>query len=240
MIRSPGETSRSGTRAKVLIVDDDQAITEPLAYLLGEQGFSTSVLHSGQEAVTQLQTIDPDIVLLDLVMPAMSGLEVCRAVRSRSWVPIIVLTATDGDLSRTLASRLGADDYLTKPFAARQLIARMTDLLSRSSYRRPDLTPGALAAGPIQVELPGPQVFVRGRLTELRPQELALLQFMMRHEGDTIASDRILQQIWDEDAGATSKRLGALVRRLRGKIEIDVRDPRHMLTVRGIGYRFVA
>lgn len=223
---------------KLLLVEDEKSIAEGLAITLEAEGFQVAWVKDGLDAIPAWERVRPDLVVLDLMLPGMSGTEICRTIRSRSDVPIIMLTARDAEVDRVVGLELGADDYVTKPFSTRELVARIKAVLRRSPA--PHLlgadTP-AEAAG-VRVDRARHEVQVDGELVELPPKEFELLAYLVENAGRVLTRDQLIDEIWGSDYVGDTKTLDVHVRRLRGRVEADPSEPRRIQTVRGVGYRF--
>ena len=228
----------AGPVTRILLVDDEPAVTEPLVYLLEQAGLATVVAASGPEALTDFAANVPDLVLLDLALPGMSGFEVCRSLRATTSVPIIVLTASDAEIDKIQTLEIGADDYVTKPFSGRELIARITAVLRRYGDHEHDLGPAVLTAGPVRIDVDRHRVTVHGVRVELRLKEFTLLEFLVRHRGRVMSRGQLIERLWGEHYEGDPKRIDAIIKQLRKRVEADSDNPRHLLSIRGVGYRF--
>lgn len=226
----------------VLIVEDEESLADPLAFLLRKEGFEASVINDGAGALAAFDRTNPDIVLLDLMLPGMSGTEVCKALRSRSSVPVIMVTARDSEIDKVVGLELGADDYVTKPYSARELIARIRAVLRRGADAGldDDLIDGVLEAGPVRMDVDRHTVSVDGEPITLPLKEFDLLEFLMRNAGRVLTRGQLIDRVWGADYVGDTKTLDVHVKRLRSKIEPDPSSPVHLLTVRGLGYKFEA
>jgi two-component system, OmpR family, response regulator RegX3 len=225
---------------KVLLVEDERSIAEALAVTLEAEGFQFSWVKDGSEALAAWERTRPDLVLLDLMLPGMSGTDVCRAIRARSDVPIIMLTARDAEVDRVVGLELGADDYVTKPFSGRELVARIRAVLRRApSSSSSTGDSGPVEAAGVRVDRARHEVLVDGRPVELPPKEFDLLAMLVEHAGRVLTRDQLIDEVWGSDYVGDTKTLDVHVRRLRGRIETDPHAPVRLLTVRGLGYRFV-
>jgi two-component system response regulator RegX3 len=222
----------------VLVVDDDTAVTEPLTYLLEQAGFGVSVATSGPEALASFESIQPDMVLLEWQLPGTDGAAVCAALRRRSAVPIIVLTAADEEVDKVHALEVGADDYVGKPFSSRELTARIEAVLRRYQTAGADTTVTPLTAGPVRMDLDRHRVLINGIETSLRLKEFTVLEYLVRNHSQVVTRDQLIERIWGEHYDGDPKRMDAIIRRLRDKVEPDPAEPRHLLTIRQVGYRF--
>ncbi|QKT08427.1 response regulator transcription factor [Gordonia sp. X0973] len=226
----------------VLIVEDEESLADPLAFLLRKEGFEASVINDGAAALTAFDRVNPDIVLLDLMLPGMSGTEVCKALRARSSVPVIMVTARDSEIDKVVGLELGADDYVTKPYSARELIARIRAVLRRGNDAVGDdeLVDGVLEAGPVRMDVDRHTVSVNGESITLPLKEFDLLEFLMRNAGRVLTRGQLIDRVWGADYVGDTKTLDVHVKRLRSKIEPDPSSPTYLLTVRGLGYKLEA
>ncbi len=226
---------------RVLIVEDEESFADPLAFLLRREGFTTSVAATGQDALAEFDRNGADIVLLDLMLPGMSGTDVCRALRTRSAVPVIMVTARDSEIDKVVGLELGADDYVTKPYSARELIARVRAVLRRGSEPvEADPLPGVLAAGPVRMDVERHVVSVHGADVALPLKEFDLLEYLLRNVGRVLTRGQLIDRVWGADYVGDTKTLDVHVKRLRSKVEDDPGAPKHLVTVRGLGYKFEA
>jgi two-component system response regulator RegX3 len=221
----------------VLIVEDEESFAEPLTFLLRREGFTTVLAGTGPEALAEFDRNGADIVLLDLMLPGMSGIDVCRALRRRSGVPIIMLTARDSEIDKVVGLELGADDYVTKPYSARELVARMRATLRRSADSVDEDGPSMLEVGPVQMDVARHLVTVAGQEVALPLKEFDLLEYLLRNVGRVLTRAQLMDRIWGEDYVGHTKTLDGHIKRLRAKIEANPSEPRHLLTVRGLGYK---
>jgi two-component system response regulator RegX3 len=232
---------------RVLIVEDEEDFADPLAFLLRKEGFSPAVATTGSEALEEFDRNGADIVLLDLMLPGMSGTDVCKQLRSRSTVPVIMVTARDSEIDKVVGLELGADDYVTKPYSARELIARIRAVLRRGAEASDGPVSSAAAAGPVVLEA-GPVrmdverhiVTVDGQEVGLPLKEFDLLEYLLRNVGRVLTRGQLIDRVWGADYVGDTKTLDVHVKRLRSKIEQDPSSPRHLLTVRGLGYKYDA
>jgi two-component system response regulator RegX3 len=225
---------------KILLVEDERSIAEGLKISLEAEGFQVAWAKDGNEALSAWEWARPDLIVLDLMLPGMSGTEVCRTIRSRSDVPIIMLTARDTEVDRVVGLEIGADDYLTKPFSTRELVARIRAILRRATSS-PALTPmdelPSEASG-VRIDRSRHEVTVDGKLVELPPKEFELLATLVEHAGRVLTRNQLIDEVWGSDYVGDTKTLDVHIRRLRGRIEIDPQEPQRIRTVRGVGYRF--
>jgi two-component system response regulator RegX3 len=223
----------------VLIVEDEESFADPLAFLLRKEGFTAAVASTGQQALEEFDRNGADIVLLDLMLPGMSGTDVCKALRQRSTVPVIMVTARDSEIDKVVGLEIGADDYVTKPYSARELIARVRAVLRRGGETGDgDLVPQVLAAGPVRMDVERHVVTVDGGEIPLPLKEFDLLEYLLRNVGRVLTRGQLIDRVWGADYVGDTKTLDVHVKRLRSKIEPDPASPRHLVTVRGLGYKF--
>jgi two-component system, OmpR family, response regulator RegX3 len=226
---------------RVLIVEDEESFADPLAFLLRKEGFTTAIAITGQQALEEFDRNGADIVLLDLMLPGMSGTDVCKALRQRSAVPVIMVTARDSEIDKVVGLELGADDYVTKPYSARELIARIRAVLRRGSDSELDASsPAALEAGPVRMDVERHVVTVSGREVPLPLKEFDLLEYLLRNVGRVLTRGQLIDRVWGADYVGDTKTLDVHVKRLRSKIEPDPSSPRYLVTVRGLGYKYEA
>ncbi|MEI2765157.1 MAG: response regulator transcription factor [Dermatophilaceae bacterium] len=223
--------------SRLLLVEDEPAYAEPLAMLLAAEGFEITTATTGAEALARFESAGADLVLLDLILPDLPGLDVCRALRSRTAVPIVVVSALDGELDKVLALEMGADDYVTKPFSGMELVARVRAVLRRT-HEVADTSADVFEAGPVRMDVARHTVTVRGRPISLPLKEFEVLEELLRDAGRVIGRGQLIERIWGPHFTGDSKTLDVHVKRLRAKIEPDPTAPRHLVTVRGLGYRF--
>ncbi|HEV8557226.1 MAG TPA: response regulator transcription factor [Actinophytocola sp.] len=224
---------------RVLIVEDEESFADPLAFLLRKEGFTAAVAGTGQQALEEFDRNGADIVLLDLMLPGMSGTDVCKALRQRSAVPVIMVTARDSEIDKVVGLELGADDYVTKPYSARELIARVRAVLRRGGEAGDgELLPQVLAAGPVRMDVERHVVTVDGAEISLPLKEFDLLEYLLRNVGRVLTRGQLIDRVWGADYVGDTKTLDVHVKRLRSKIEPDPSSPRHLVTVRGLGYKF--
>jgi two-component system response regulator RegX3 len=221
---------------RVLVVEDEESFSDPLSYMLRREGFEAVVAASGPEALAEFDRGGADVVLLDLMLPGLSGTEVCRRLRARSSVPIIMLTARDAEIDKVVGLELGADDYVTKPYSARELVARIRAVLRRGNDAEP-AQDGVLAAGPVRMDVERHVVAVDGETVALPLKEFDLLELLLRNAGRVLTRGQLIDRVWGSDYVGDTKTLDVHVKRLRAKIEPDPANPRHLLTVRGLGYK---
>lgn len=222
---------------RILVVEDEKSFSDPLSFMLRKEGYDVLIAEDGEAAIAEFESQPTDLILLDLMLPQMSGTDVCRMIRQVSRVPIIMLTAKDSELDKVLGLELGADDYVTKPFSAHELLARIRAVLRRNADdpRSDDST--SLNVGPIRVDIERHTVHVRGEPIKLPLKEFELLELLARNADRVLTRGQLLDRIWGAGYGGDSKTLDVHVKRLRAKIELDPAKPRHLVTVRGVGYK---
>jgi two-component system response regulator RegX3 len=224
---------------RILVVEDEEALAESVRYNLEREGYAVSVASDGRRALERFRTEGAALVILDLMLPELSGLDVCRTIRAESDVPIIMVTAKDSEADKVTGLELGADDYVTKPVSIRELVSRVRANLRRT---RPvpfvEVTEEVLSGGPVQMDVPRHEVIVRGELTAFPPKEFELLETFLRRKGRLLTRDFLISEVWGADYFGDTKTLDVHVKRLRKKIEDDPHHPAHLLTVRGLGYKF--
>jgi two-component system, OmpR family, response regulator RegX3 len=223
---------------KLLIVEDEKSIAEGLAITLEAEGFQVAWVKDGLDAIGAWERVRPDLVVLDLMLPGMSGTEICRTLRARSDVPIIMLTARDAEVDRVVGLELGADDYVTKPFSTRELVARIKAILRRAPIHDLDDDEVPVEAAGVRVDRARHEVRVDGEPVELPPKEFELLAVLVEHAGRVLTRDRLIDEVWGSDYVGDTKTLDVHVRRLRTRVEDDAHQPQRIQTVRGVGYRF--
>jgi two-component system response regulator RegX3 len=224
---------------RVLLVEDEESFSDPLSYLLKQEGFEVAVAQTGPEALAEFDRHGADLVLLDLMLPGLSGTEVCRALRQRSSVPVIMLTARDSEIDKVVGLELGADDYVTKPYSTRELIARMRAVLRRGAEPE-EAASATLSAGPVRMDVERHTVSVAGEPVQLPLKEFDLLELLLRNAGRVLTRGQLIDRVWGADYVGDTKTLDVHVKRLRAKIEPDPGAPQHLLTVRGLGYKLEA
>ena len=225
--------------ARVLVVEDEESLAEAVRYNLEREGWSVDLAADGQRAVERFHAGRVDLIVLDLMLPGMSGLDVCRIVRGESNVPIIMVTAKDAESDRVAGLELGADDYVTKPFSMRELVARVRANLRRARAVERTTVDEVLAAGPVELDVERHEVRVRGEHVSFPPKEFELLETFLRRRGRLLTRDFLIDTIWGSDYFGDTKTLDVHVKRIRAKIEDDPHHPEHLVTVRGLGYKFV-
>jgi two-component system response regulator RegX3 len=224
---------------RILIVEDESSLSEPLAFLLGREGYETTIAADGISAVAEFDRNGSDLVLLDLMLPGMAGTEVCREIRSRSSVPIIMLTAKDSEVDIVVGLELGADDYVTKPYSTRELLARIRAILRRR-VEDDDDRELVLEAGGVRMDVERHTVTVGGKDTPMPLKEFELLELLLRNSGRVLTRGQLIDRVWGADYFGDTKTLDVHIKRIRSKIESTPSEPTMLVTVRGLGYRFEA
>jgi two-component system response regulator RegX3 len=224
---------------RVLVVEDEESFSDALSYMLRREGFEPVVAANGPDALAEFERGGADVVLLDLMLPGLPGTEVCRRLRARSSVPIIMLTAKDGEIDKVVGLELGADDYVTKPYSARELVARIRAVLRRRGEPEP-AAESVLTAGPVRMDVERHVVAVDGSTVALPLKEFELLEILLRNAGRVLTRGQLIDRVWGADYVGDTKTLDVHVKRLRAKIEPDPANPTYLLTVRGLGYKLEA
>lgn len=235
---------------KILLVDDDKTLLDVLRYNLEKENYEVITAADGIQALEQARSEKPDLIILDIMLPGLSGLEVCRILRRDITVPILMLTAKTEEVDKVVGLELGADDYMTKPFSVRELMARVSAMLRRSQGMQQQMNPaatpgeedvsGIIKAGGFEVDLSKHSVSRNGARIELSPKEFELLVFLMRHRGQVFARERLVEKLWGFDYEGTARTVDVHIRSLRCKIENDPAEPEYLITVHGVGYKFEA
>jgi len=222
---------------RVLVVEDEESFSDALSFMLRKEGFEVGVAATGPDALDSFDRLGADLVLLDLMLPGLSGTEVCRALRAKSAVPIIMVTAKDGEIDKVVGLELGADDYVTKPYSSRELVARIRAVLRRGSEVE-DLMPATLEAGGVRMDVERHLVTIAGQSIGLPLKEFDLLELFLRNAGRVLTRHQLIDRVWGSDYVGDTKTLDVHVKRLRAKIEAEPANPVLLLTVRGLGYKF--
>ncbi|MDQ1445367.1 MAG: two-component system, OmpR family, response regulator RegX3 [Acidimicrobiaceae bacterium] len=228
----------SASSPVVLIVEDEESYIEALEVGLKREGFITKVARDGPEALLLFQVVQPDLVLLDLMLPGMSGVDVCRQIRLKSRTPVIMVTAKDTELDTVVGLEVGADDYVTKPYGLRELVARMRAVLRRAPAGVGSIEGETVEIGDVRVDGARREVTVRGELVALPRKEYELLDLLMQHAGRVLTREQLIDEVWGPDYVGDTKTLDVHVKRIRGKIESDPGKPTRLTTIRGVGYRY--
>jgi two-component system response regulator RegX3 len=222
---------------RVLVVEDEESFSDALSYMLRREGYEVEIAPTGPEALSAFDRSGADLVLLDLMLPGLSGTEVCRELRSRSHVPIIMVTARDAEVDKVVGLELGADDYVTKPFSSRELVARIRAVLRRGAEPE-DLITSIVEAGPVRMDVERHVVSVDGQPVSMPLKEFDLLELLLRNAGRVLTRGQLIDRVWGADYVGDTKTLDVHVKRLRAKIEPDPASPKYLVTVRGLGYKF--
>lgn len=222
---------------RILVVEDEESLSDPLSYLLSKEGFVVAVAADGRTALAEYDRNGADLVLLDLMLPGLPGTEVCRALRVRGNVPVIMLTAKDSEVDKVVGLELGADDYVTKPYSSRELVARVRAVLRRRAEPE-DLIPALIEAGPVRMDVERHTVHVNGNPVSIPLKEFELLEILLRNAGRVLTRGQLIERVWGVDYVGDTKTLDVHVKRVRSKIEPDPASPRHLVTVRGLGYKY--
>ncbi|CAB4562117.1 MAG: winged helix-turn-helix domain-containing protein [Candidatus Nanopelagicus sp.] len=223
---------------KILIVEDEESVIDPLELLLSKEGFTIETARDGREALEKFEKVLPDLVLLDLMIPIISGTEVCRQIRAKSQVPIIMLTAKDTEVDKVVGLELGADDYIVKPYSKAELVARIKAVLRRQGGEVTSEVSGVITAGPISIDIDRHLVMINGAATSLPLKEFELLEFLLRNKGRVLTRTQLIDRVWGSDYFGDTKTLDVHIKRLRAKIENDPANPVYIQTIRGLGYKF--
>jgi two-component system, OmpR family, response regulator RegX3 len=224
---------------RILVVEDEDSFSDPLSYLLRREGYDVAVADDGSEALDEFDRNGADLVLLDLMLPGLPGTEVCRQLRARSNVPVIMLTAKDSEIDKVVGLELGADDYVTKPYSSRELVARVRAVLRRGAEPEA-LVPSTVEAGPVRMDVERHVVTVNNQVVPMPLKEFELLEILLRNAGRVLTRMQLIDRVWGSDYVGDTKTLDVHVKRLRSKIEPDPAQPKHLVTVRGLGYKFEA
>ncbi len=227
-------------KRRILIADDEPSVREAVGYALGQEGFEVTIAEDGDDADSKLQgDIEFDLLILDIMMPGRSGLDVCRDVRSRSPVPIILLTAKDEEVDKVVGLEVGADDYVTKPFSVRELIGRVRAQLRRRELDRHSVDGGGkkIEAGVVTIDLSRHQVIVRGKSVNLTRSEFQVLRLLAENPGQVFSRLEIMEELWQSEFSGDVRACDVHISNLRQKVEVDPQDPELVVTVRGVGYR---
>jgi two-component system response regulator RegX3 len=222
---------------RILIVEDEKSLSEPLAFLLGREGYEITIVDDGPSAIAEFDRSGTDLILLDLMLPGIPGTEVCREIRTRSQVPIIMLTAKDSEVVVVVGLELGADDYVTKPYSTRELLARIRAVLRRRVETDDDGV-AILESGDVRMDVERHTVAVRGAETAMPLKEFELLELLLRNSGRVLTRGQLIDRVWGADYFGDTKTLDVHIKRIRSKIEATPSEPEMLVTVRGLGYRF--
>lgn len=223
--------------SRILVVEDEETLAEAISFLLSKEGFEVAMAATGPEAIAEFDKNGADLILLDLMLPGLSGTEVCRQIRTKSSVPIIMLTAKDSEIDKVVGLELGADDYVTKPYSSRELIARIKAVLRRGELHDSAEEGTTLEVGPVRMDTDRHIITVHGEVTPLPLKEFELLEFLMRNAGRVLTRVQLIDRVWGSDYVGDTKTLDVHIKRLRAKIEKDPANPEFIQTVRGMGYK---
>lgn len=223
--------------ARILVVEDEETLAEAISFLLSKEGFDVAVAATGPEAIDSFEKSGADLILLDLMLPGLSGTEVCRQIRTKSSVPIIMLTAKDSEIDKVVGLELGADDYVTKPYSSRELIARIRAVLRRGEIQDSAGDEATLEVGPVRMDTDRHIITVNGEVVAIPLKEFELLEFLMRNAGRVLTRIQLIDRVWGSDYVGDTKTLDVHIKRLRAKIEKDPANPEFIQTVRGMGYK---
>jgi two-component system response regulator RegX3 len=223
--------------SKILVVEDEETLAEAISFLLSKEGFEVEIAEDGPAAIAAFEKNGADLILLDLMLPGLSGTEVCRQIRAKSSVPIIMLTAKDSEIDKVVGLEIGADDYVTKPYSSRELIARIRAVLRRGELGDATVVDGVLSVGPIRLDSDRHVISVNNEQVALPLKEFELLEFLMRNSGRVLTRMQLIDRVWGSDYVGDTKTLDVHIKRLRAKIEKDPANPEMIQTVRGMGYK---
>jgi two-component system, OmpR family, response regulator RegX3 len=223
--------------ARILLVEDEDSLADSVRYNLEREGYRVIIASDGRAAVERFRSERPALVILDLMIPELSGLDVCRLIRQESDVPIIIVTAKDSEAEKVTGLELGADDYVTKPFSVRELVSRVRAHLRRSNMRSESMTQALLHAGPVEMDVDRHEVRIAGDVVAFPPKEFELLEAFLRRRGRLLTREFLIEEVWGHDYFGDTKTLDVHVKRIRQKIEADPHEPNLLLTVRGLGYK---
>lgn len=222
---------------RVLVVEDEESFSEALSFMLRKEGYEVEVAADGPAALETFDREGADIVLLDLMLPGIPGTEVCRQLRAKSSVPIIMVTAKDSEVDKVVGLEIGADDYVTKPYSSRELLARVRAVLRRKGEEE-ELLPAVIEAGPVRIDVERHAVSVRGAAVSMPLKEFDLLELLVRNAGRVLTRTQLIDRIWGADYVGDTKTLDVHIKRIRAKVEVNPAEPDHIVTVRGLGYKF--
>jgi two-component system response regulator RegX3 len=223
--------------ARILVVEDEETLAEAISFLLSKEGFDVAVAATGPEAIETFEKSGADLILLDLMLPGLSGTEVCRQIRTKSSVPIIMLTAKDSEIDKVVGLEIGADDYVTKPYSSRELIARIRAVLRRGELHDSADEGATIEVGPVRMDTDRHVITINGETTAIPLKEFELLEFLMRNAGRVLTRMQLIDRVWGSDYVGDTKTLDVHIKRLRAKIEKDPANPEYIQTVRGMGYK---
>jgi len=225
---------------RILLVEDESALSEPLSFLLEREGYEITVAEDGPSAIAEFDRGGTDLILLDLMLPGIPGTEVCREIRTRSTVPIIMVTAKDSEVDVVVGLELGADDYVTKPYSTRELLARIRAVMRRHTEEDGDADESTLEAGTVRMDIERHTVSVSGEIVNMPLKEFELLEYLLRNAGRVLTRGQLIDRVWGTDYFGDTKTLDVHIKRIRSRIEATPSEPTMLVTVRGLGYRFEA
>ena len=231
--------SEDAAPIRILVVEDEESLADTVRYNLEREGYSVAVATDGRKALERFRSEGPSLVILDLMLPEMSGLDVCRQIRQISTVPIIMVTAKDSEADKVSGLEIGADDYVTKPFSVRELVSRVRAHLRRAGMRAAEPGDDVLNGGPVSLDTAKHEVLVRGETVGFPPKEFELLETFLRRKGRLLTRDFLIEEVWGAGYFGDTKTLDVHVKRIRKKVEQDPHRPEHLVTVRGLGYKFL-
>ena len=223
---------------RILIIEDEASFSDAVSFMLEKEGFDVHVEATGPAGIAAFEQRGADLILLDLMLPGMPGTDVCKTIRAKSSVPVIMLTAKDSEIDKVLGLEMGADDYITKPFSMRELVARVRAVLRRPQGVDPAEDRATIAAGPVQIDVDRHIVRIRGDVVTMPLKEFDLLEFLVRNAGRVLTRSQLIDRVWGSDYFGDTKTLDVHVKRLRAKVEPDPANPVRIVTIRGLGYKF--
>ncbi|MGI6096917.1 MAG: winged helix-turn-helix domain-containing protein [Dethiobacteria bacterium] len=225
-------------KQKILVVEDEKTLSKVLKFNFEREGFITEIAFTGEEALEKIEKDAPDLIVLDIMLPGIDGFEVCRRVRKNHDIPIIMLTAKGEDIDKVLGLELGADDYLTKPFNPRELLARVRAILRRSAHNNTDNIKKVIKLDTLRIDLLQRKVYLKNKQVDLTAKEFALLSFLASNPGQVFSREQLLEQVWGYNYYGDARTVDVHIRHLREKLELDPKNPEMILTVWGVGYKF--
>lgn len=230
----------NGSHGRILLVEDEESLADSIRYNLEREGFGVQIAPDGRQALDMFRADRPELVILDLMLPEVTGLDVCRAIRQESTIPVIMVTAKDAEADKVTGLELGADDYVTKPFSMRELVSRVRANLRRARLTQPpDELDEVLVGGPVKLDVARHEARIRGDQVAFPPKEFELLETFLRRKGRLLTRHFLIDEVWGPDYFGDTKTLDVHVKRIRRKVEEDPHSPVHLVTVRGLGYKFV-
>jgi two-component system response regulator RegX3 len=230
----------NGNHGRILLVEDEESLADSIRYNLEREGFGVQIAPDGRQALDMFRADRPELVILDLMLPEVTGLDVCRAIRQESTIPVIMVTAKDAEADKVTGLELGADDYVTKPFSMRELVSRVRANLRRARLTQtPDDLDEVLVGGPVKLDVARHEARIHGEQVGFPPKEFELLETFLRRKGRLLTRHFLIDEVWGPDYFGDTKTLDVHVKRIRRKVEEDPHSPEHLVTVRGLGYKFV-